>query len=196
MIELEQPFRRARPEDADVLAELINFAGEGLPLYLWEKMAQAGETAWDVGRRRAQREEGGFSYANAVVVEEDGRATACLIGYPLADQPEAIDYDNTPPMFVPLEELERLAPGTWYVNVLATYPEYRGKGLGGGLLDVAEQLAAATGSDGLSIIVSDANTGARRLYERQGYDEIATRPMVKEDWENRGENWVLLVKRL
>ena len=196
MIELEQPFRRARPEDADVLAELINFAGEGLPLYLWERMAQGGETAWDVGRRRARRQEGGFSYLNAVVLEEGGRAIACLIGYPLADQPDPIDYDNTPAMFVPLEELERLAPGTWYVNVLATYAEFRGRGHGTRLLSIAESLARDTGKSGLSIIVSEANTGARRLYGTCGYRRIADRPMVKEGWQNNGERWVLLTKSI
>lgn len=31
--------RSGRREDAAVLAELVNYAGEGLPLYLWGKMA-------------------------------------------------------------------------------------------------------------------------------------------------------------
>jgi hypothetical protein len=35
-----------------------------------------------------------------------------------------------PAMFVPLQELENLAPGTWYVNVLAAYPEHRSQGHG------------------------------------------------------------------
>jgi ribosomal protein S18 acetylase RimI-like enzyme len=48
----------------------------------------------------------------------------------------------------------------------------------------------------VSIIVSDANSGARRLYRRCGYREIAKRPMVKEEWENPGEDWLLLVKSL
>jgi hypothetical protein len=47
----------------------------------------------------------------------------------------------------------------------------------------------------LSIIVSDGNMGARRLYGRSGYAQHTTRPMVKEDWENPGENWVLMIKR-
>ena len=85
--------------------------------------------------------------------------------------------------------------GTWYVNVLATYPEHRGSGYGAGLLSIAEQLAADAGRTGMSIIVTDANTGARRLYERNGYTGLATRPMIKESWENPGKNWVLLVKR-
>ena len=99
-------------------------------------------------------------------------------------------------MFVPLQQLEDLVAGTWYVNALAAYPECRGKGYGTDLLAVAEQLAIATGRSGLSIIVSDANTGARRLYERSGYVEIDARPMVKEDWVNDGGNWVLLERRL
>lgn len=194
MSDLSPPFRRATTHDAHALSELINFAGEGLPLYLWENMAEANESAWDVGRRRARREEGSFSYRNAVVMEVDGRIAACLIGYPLPDAPEPIDYSQMPAMFVPMQELENLAPGTWYVNVLATYPEDRGRGHGTALLRLAEELAAADGKQGLSIIVADANAGARRLYERCGYREVARRPMVKDQWTNPGVSWVLLTK--
>lgn len=193
-MKLDAPFRRAGPDDAHQLAELVNMAGEGLPLYLWSRMAEPGEDPWDVGRRRAGREEGSFSYRNAVVVEEEGEVISCLIGYPLPDEPEPIDYDTMPAMFVPLQELENLAPRTWYVNVLATYPTHRGKGHGARLLDIAERLAAETERARLSVIVSDANAGGRRLYERSGYREVATRPKVKDDWENPGKNWVLLVK--
>ena len=193
MIELGPPFRYARPDDAPALAELINFAGEGLPFYLWANMAEPGESAWEVGRRRALREVGSFSYRNAVVVEAGGHTLASLVGYALPDVPEPIDYDQMPPMFVPLQELENLAPGTWYVNVLATYPRYRGQGYGTRLLGIADRLAAA-GRTGLSIIVSDGNTGARRLYERCGYRERAVRPMVKERWENPGQKWLLMTK--
>lgn len=178
------------------MAQLINIAGEGMPLYLWTNMAAADETPWDIGQERAKRETGSFSYRNTVVLEHGGEVVAALMGFPLPDEPEPVNYDEMPPMFVPLQQLEDLAAGTWYVNVLATYAEYRGKGFGSGLLAVAEQLAADTNRSGLSIIVSDANTGARRLYERSGYIEKATRPMIKESWDNDGENWVLLARPL
>ena len=192
----DDPYRKATKNDARELAELVNMAGEGMPVYLWRRLTAPGQDVWEVGRQRAQREEGSFSYRNAVVREDDGRAVAALIGYPLPDEPEAVDYDEMPSMFVPLQELEDLAPGTWYVNVLATYPEYRGTGFGSALLGIAEDLARETGKHGLSIIVSDGNPGAVRLYERTGYERRATRPMVKDDWENPGENWILLVKPL
>ncbi|MDX2264908.1 MAG: GNAT family N-acetyltransferase [Hyphomicrobiales bacterium] len=195
MIALDPPFRRAALEDAPALADLVNFAGEGMPLYLWGKMAEPGESAWDVGRRRAARDEGSFSWRNAYVADAGGRAVACLIGYHIADPPEPIPADM-PAMFRPLQELENAAPGTWYVNVLAVYPEHRGRGLGGKLLGLADQLAAAEGKRGLSVIVADENLGARRLYGRCGYVESGRRPMVKDGWENPSREWVLLTKRL
>jgi len=39
--------RAATKDDARALAELINFAGEGLPFYLWERMTGEGESAWE-----------------------------------------------------------------------------------------------------------------------------------------------------
>jgi hypothetical protein len=48
----------------------------------------------------------------------------------------------------------------------------------------------------MSIIVADTNTGARRLYERCGYREVARRRMVKDGWQHPGSDFVLLTKRL
>jgi ribosomal protein S18 acetylase RimI-like enzyme len=61
---------------------------------------------------------------------------------------------------------------------------------------VAERIAAQEECRGVSLIVSDGNPRARRLYTRCGYQEITSRPMVKGSWENAGENWVLLNKAL
>ena len=195
MIQLPNSFRMGRKDDAPYMAELVNYAGEGIPLYLWKKMAENGESGWDVGRRRAEREQGAFSYRNAYIVEADGVCAGCLIGYAEPDIPEPIDYGAMPPMFVPMQELENLAPGSWYVNVLAIFPEYRRRGLGQQFLELADRIGAEAGKSGTSVIVSDANHGARRLYESCGYRETASRPMVKEGWVNEGENWVLLTKK-
>jgi len=194
-MQMRSPFRRATQSDAPLLAELVNYAGEGLPVYLWEKLARPGETAWDVGRQRAARESGSFSYRNTVLIEHDGRPAGGLIGYEIPDDPPPLASD-LPAMFVPLQQLETMAPATWYVNVLAVLPEFRSWGLGSRLLHLADETGRTLGKRGMSVIVSDANLGARRLYERHGYREVATRAMVKENWVNRGQNWVLLTKDL
>ncbi|MEL7543477.1 MAG: hypothetical protein AAGJ70_06860 [Pseudomonadota bacterium] len=62
--------RQAKREDASLLARLVNYAGEGMPLYLWGQMAEPDETAWEVGARRAGRDEGGFSWRNSFMLED------------------------------------------------------------------------------------------------------------------------------
>ena len=193
MSPLPAKFRRAAVEDAVDMAELVNIAGHGLPLYLWGKTARPGQSAWDVGRERARHGTGGFATRNTVVREVDGKVAACLIGYALAEEPEPIG-DDLSPILVPLLELENKVPGTWYINVLAAYPEHRGQGYGSALLGVAEMLARESGCSGISLITSDSNHGARRLYERRGFADGSTRPIVKEEWEHSGNNWVLMLK--
>ena len=186
--------RDARRSDCAALAQLINVAGEGLPLYLWRQMTGAGEDPWAIGRERAARDSGGFSYRNSVVAEVDGSIAGALVGYPVAAGSAPVDPANMPPMFAPLLELENLAAGTWYVNAVATFPEARGLGIGSQLMDWARNRASTLGLRGTSLIVSDANRGACRLYVRLGYEEIARRPMVKEQWRNAGDDWVLMIK--
>lgn len=192
MIDLSPPYRLATPEDAQELAELVNFAGDGLPFHLWRDLAEEGQDPWEVGRRRqAERTRDG----QAVVVDFGAGAVAALTGYAIDASPEPVP-DDLPAVFRPLQELENEAPGSWYVNVLACFPEHRGMGLGSGLLRLAEQIASAEGLERMSIIVAGDNEGARRLYERQGYTETARRPCVHGNWQSDLEEWVLLVKTI
>ena len=190
----DAPLRPARIEDAEVLAQLVNYAGEGLPIYLWEQMAEPGQSAWDVGKRRAERDEGAFSWRNALVLDEGEGAIGCLVGYAIPEDPPP--PEEMPAMFAPLDELEREAPGTWYINILAVLPHVRGQGRGSALVGAALGRAMEQELKGLSLIVSDANTGARRLYERHGFAEVASRPMVKDGWQNRGSRWILMTRPL
>ncbi|MEJ6844602.1 GNAT family N-acetyltransferase [Sinorhizobium fredii] len=192
MIRLEPPLRFASEADARELADLVNFAGEGLPLYIWEGLAKDGQNPWEVGRaRQIERVREG----QIVVVDFGDGAVAGLTGYPIGSEPKPIG-DDFPALFRPLQELENKALESWYVNVLACYPEYRGQGLGSRLLNLAEQIARDGELRRMSVIVANKNAGARRLYERHGYEEVAALPCVKEGWETDTEHWVLLIKPL
>jgi len=122
---LDPQFRSATGNDAAEMAELVISAGDGLPLYLWAKKARPGQSARDVGRERARHGVGGFAWSNTVIRESDGKMAACLIGYPLDDEPGP-PGEKSSAILLPLLELEKLVPGSWYINVLATCPEHRG----------------------------------------------------------------------
>ena len=186
--------RPATVADADAMVQLIDMAGEGLPLVLWSMIAAPGQDPWQVGRERAAREERAFSYRNAFIAEADGEAAGCLIGYRLADEAEPFDPASTPPVLLPLLRLEALAAGSWYVNALAVFKGSRGHGHASRLMEVAEAEARRCGACGTSLIVADANESARRLYASLGYREIAAEPMVKGDWRGEGRDWLLCVK--
>jgi ribosomal protein S18 acetylase RimI-like enzyme len=186
--------RPARKDDAGALAQLIDMAGEGFGRFLWAQSAGPGETALDVGKRRAQREEGGFSYRNATVAELNGRVAGLLLGYRLDDPYDAGDLAALPEMVRPLVALEGEAPGSWYVNALATFPEYRKRRIGTRLLAEAERLAEETGAPALSLIVADQNEGAKRLYLRTGYRTVARRPVVTFPGFAHTGDWLLMTK--
>jgi ribosomal protein S18 acetylase RimI-like enzyme len=181
--------RSARAADAADLARLADLAGEGLPRYLWAKLAETGEDPFAVGERRAARGEGSFSWRNALVAEVEGAVAGALVTYRIGDAPEPIG--DVPPIARPLQALENRVLGTQYVNILAVYPAFRRRGIARRLLAAAE---ARAGNPGTSLIVADRNSRARRLYEDAGFREVARAPIVKEDWSCASAAWVLMLK--
>ncbi|MEM6680216.1 MAG: GNAT family N-acetyltransferase [Pseudomonadota bacterium] len=185
---LPAPFRVATPADASALADFITDASEGLAPCFWAR--SAGDQARLYGEERQAA-----AADQWIVADEGGLAVAGLRGHRLPDDPEPIAEDFEP-LFVPLQELENLAPSTWYVHVLAARSDRRGQGWGSRLLTLAEDLARKDGCNRLSIIAADNNAGAIRLYERTGFRETARRAMVKGDWESQGTDWILMLKDL
>lgn len=187
--------REAKASDAGHLVRFINMAADDLPLHFWRKSVGPAGDPWAYGRERAARDSGNFSFRNAWLAERDGAVGAGLLGYPAEETPGPIDPD-TPPIFVPLLELEALAPGSWYLNVLATYDTHRGQGLGSALLAHAEGVARGLGHRSVSLIAEDSHQDALRLYAAKGYREGARRPVVKGDWQVEAQEWILMVKAL
>lgn len=186
--------RSATIRDATHLAALVDIAGEGFASYFWGQMAGPGQSPFEIGRMRARRDEGSFTWRNAVIAEIDGDVAGALVGYRIADSTDPADITDAPAIVRPMVELEAEAPGHWYVNVLAVFPEYRGKGIGGALLARADDIGRAVAPAGMAIIVASENEGAVRLYKRCGYREVARRPIVGFPGYLREGDWVLLTR--
>jgi ribosomal protein S18 acetylase RimI-like enzyme len=190
-------FRAATKADAPALAVLVDIAGEGMPAYMWSTLAAPGQSVLELGRERARRDEGGFSYRNAVIAEIDGEVAASLVGYRLD---ELYDLEaslaETPDIVRPLVRLEAKAPGSWYVNVLATFPEFRRRGIGARLLVIAEEKAREQGARSLSVIVGSWNDDAARLYGNAGYETVAREKAILFPGCPHQGDWVLMVKSM
>lgn len=181
--------RPARREDAAAIALLTDLASDGLAPHFWARIAEPGQTALAVGTERAARDEGSFSWRGAVIAEVDGSVAGGMICYPVGL--EAVPLDDLPGVARPLQALENQALGCLYVNVLASFADFRRLGVARRLLAHAAERA---GPAGTSLIVADSNEPALALYRRAGFVERAREPMVKEDWPGSGTQWVLMVK--
>jgi ribosomal protein S18 acetylase RimI-like enzyme len=61
-------------------------------------------------------------------------------------------------------------PHAFYIDALATSEDYRRRGVAAALLEQAEKLARDGGFACLALDTTAANTGARALYERHGFE--------------------------
>jgi ribosomal protein S18 acetylase RimI-like enzyme len=188
--------RDATKDDARHLAFLINLAGEKLPELQWRQMATEGQDPLAVGALRAAREEGLFSYRHTRIVEIDGSIAGMLLSYLLPDPYDIGDLDSYPAVIRPLVELEAKVPGSWYVNAIATYEQFRGCGVASALMSACEGFAQAARATELSLIVASENEGAYALYLKLGYQEIASRPLLVFPGGPGGGEWLLMVKNL
>jgi ribosomal protein S18 acetylase RimI-like enzyme len=193
MHSFDPPFRRATLADARAIAQLTAYAGEGIPDFFWAEESKPGETPLDIGARRAARTGVNFCYENAIVGDDNGRVSAVLLGYPI-DDTDPGDLSDMSPLVHPLCRLECLAPGSWYINVMAVMPDYRRQGLGGRLLRLADALARAEGRGVTSLIVSSENPEAKRLYESNGFRILASEPSVAHPKLKPHGDWLLMTR--
>jgi ribosomal protein S18 acetylase RimI-like enzyme len=119
-----------------------------------------------------------------------------LIGYRLDDPYDLGVLDETPEIVRPLVRLEAGAPGSWYVNVLATFPEFRRQGLARRLLAIAEIKAREANAPALSVIVAGWNENAERLYRSAGYAERSRERAIPYPGCPHEGDWVLMTRSL
>ena len=140
MARLTPPLRPATEADAPVLAVLMNEASHGLSLHAWRQTAGAGADPWSVGAelQAARAREGLWT-----VIDEGGGPVAGLQVWPPGRGAPAHTLGA---VSRPLVELRALVPDALYVNVVATLPEARGRGLGTRLMRRRRPSPAPAGS--------------------------------------------------
>lgn len=185
----EAIFRPAVRAEAGTIAALYRISSDGVADYIWTRLAEPGEDLLETGRRRYEREGTPFSYQNCTIAEVDGAVAGMLVAFPMVVDPDHVEPD---PVLAPYSELEE--DGSYYVCGVALFPAYRGRGLGTRLMRLAEEQARARGLTRLSLIVFEANAGAKRLYDRLGYREAARAAIVAHPLIRHSGDAILMIK--
>ena len=167
-------FRPAQRADAREIARLFQISSEGGADYIWSLIAQPGEALLDVGAARYAREGVNFSYENCLIAEAEGRVIGMMHSYVMHEDPSPEPV--TDPVLAPYADME--VPDTLYISSLALHEGWRSQGLGQAFLKHAQQRCEELGLKGLSLIDYASNTGARRFYERHGFEIVKTCTIV------------------
>lgn len=167
---LETPFRPATIGDCYDIARLFKIASGGVAEYTWTTMQAdyPGLSPLRIGERRYASDTTVFTYKNAIVASHDDHVMGVLVTFAIAAEVDG--PSETPDPILAPYSLE--APGSWYICAMAVFPEFRGQGLGTKLLAIARDQAQEGEFNELSLLVFEQNTGAVRLYERNGFKTV------------------------
>jgi ribosomal protein S18 acetylase RimI-like enzyme len=173
--------RKAGKSDVIDIAELALIAGEGIPAWFWKQSAAEASSIVDAGAEKLLSETDNFSYRNVHLAVVDGRVAGMILAYRLPDEDDAEDLDELPEFIRPMVELEQCVPGSFYINMIATFPQYRNMSIGTKLMGMVDSLASDAACSISSIEVFAQNEGALRLYQRLGYELAEKRPVVPHE---------------
>ncbi|WP_127531270.1 GNAT family N-acetyltransferase [Paenibacillus kobensis] len=114
-----------------------------------------------------------FSAKQVVVAEEDNRIAGMILCYhgseadrldaPIAERLRQRTGNPSPVIDQEADEDE------YYIDSIAVFPEFRGRGIAKALLQAAEEAAAALGWDRIALNVEYGNDRAASLYRSAGY---------------------------
>jgi ribosomal protein S18 acetylase RimI-like enzyme len=185
-------FRPANKVDARAIAALYSIASDGVSDYIWTKLAEPGENILDVGQRRYERENTPFSYQNCTLAILGSEIAGMVVAFPMMVDDCAEPEDD--PILAPYSKLEEL--NSYYICGIAVFPEFRCQGIGTQLMAIAEAKAIAKGFQKLSLIVFEQNMGAKRLYDRLGYREVAREAIAPHPLIHYTGDAILMVKTI
>lgn len=186
-------FRCGEKSECRTIASLYSVSSDGVADYIWTKLAQPGEDILDVGQRRYEQEDSMFSYKNCTVATLGEKIVGMLVAFPMSVE-EGSEPSEEDPILAPYSKLEE--DNSYYICGMAVFPEYRGKGIGMKFLSLAEEQAKEKGFGKLSLIVFELNEGAKRLYDRHGYREVARERVVPHELLHYSGDALLMVKEL
>lgn len=135
--------------------------------------------------RLAAREDSQYSYRNTLkAVDDSGNPMGFIVGYDGAQLHELREAFFEEARLVLGREMsgkmaDECQPDEFYLDSLAVFPQYRGRGIAGALINAMAARAARHGKP-LGLLCDKTNDRARRLYEWLGFRKVGETPFA---WE-------------
>ncbi len=178
--------RSASSDDAQVCAGLIYSTSGRLTDYLFGFNDPA--KARDVLARLFAWNHNRFSHQFADVAIINGKVVALLLAYPSKIM-KRLEIPTARQLFNiygcsgmyrflrnawPMIRISEAGRGEYFIDAVAVLPGFQGRGIGTRLLTYAEEKASGAGLARCSMIVDVVNDRAHSLYQRLGYQTVAT----------------------
>ncbi|MBS7332738.1 GNAT family N-acetyltransferase [Faecalibacter bovis] len=175
-------FRKATPNDASIVAQLLMFSMQEIVFdFIGEKNS---EKAIEFLTELIKIENNQYSYENTWIYEIDDKIAGTCILYdgalleilrkPVLDL-LASQYNRN---INPQDETES---GEIYIDNVAIFPEYRGKGIGSEIFQfIIDEFAIKQGKT-LGLLVDFNNLRAKKLYESLGFKVVGEKQLMSEN---------------
>ncbi len=189
--------RRARVEDIPHMAYVAIQACGGYAEVMYEGVIP-GRTLEQIVEHRFSRPGATSSFSNSRIAEDGGTVLGGLHAFPMdlmADDPvDPLIPEERFYIFAPFEHLH--AEGSYYINAVAVYPQFQGRGIGRQLITEAESEAMAKAFEEISLHVFAENVRAVQLYESLGYRESGRQPVVHHERLRYSGDLLLMTRKL
>jgi ribosomal protein S18 acetylase RimI-like enzyme len=193
--------RDAVEGDARALAEVCIMAGHGVMELFYEGLVP-GKSVIDcvMARRILDRDNFAAFRRWRVAADASGRFLGALNSLPhkaLMNAPDdpLLDDARLRPI-AELLELEGTAIDSYYVNIIAVFPQHRRSGAGAGLMRDAEHLARLQKFSRMSLCTFEDDPGLMGFYRRQGFETQARRAMAPHPAIGMSGHFALMTREL
>ncbi len=175
----------ASPDHAPFIGKAITMAiGEELTAHLAGD-EHTPEDVVELFSTLARRTDSQYSYLNSMVaINDDNSVAGVVVAYDGANLRELRkaffeEAEKAIGLKITGNPQDETGPEEFYLDTLAVFPEYRGKGIATHLIKAAGQRAEKAGKP-LGLLVSKTNPNARRLYDSLGFTIVGQRPFAGE----------------
>ncbi|MDO8353970.1 MAG: GNAT family N-acetyltransferase [Aestuariivirga sp.] len=193
--------RDAEAGDARALAEVCIMAGHGVMELFYEGLVP-GKSVIDcvIARRILDRDSFATFRRWRVATDASGHFLGALNSLPhkaLMNAPDdpLLDEARLRPIAA-LLELEEIPVDSYYVNIIAVFPQHRRSGAGAALMRDAEQLARLKKFRRMSLCTIEDDPGLMGFYRGQGFETQARRAIAPHPAIGMSGHFALMTREL